>query len=110
MSILNDILKMAGNFISDHADYFSLSIIATLLVIYGEDINNQIKKRIRSLHFFLRVLIFVLVSAFAYGLMTVLLCELLNVVIVNLSASALPPLMFAVFIVIGILAEKKHQI
>ena len=61
MSILNDIVNTAGNFIRDHKDYFSLSIVATLLVIYGEDINDLIKKRIKPLHFFVRLLIFILV-------------------------------------------------
>lgn len=110
MSVLNDIANSLGGLIRDYSSYFSMSIVATLLVIYGNEINEFIKNSVKSLHFFARVMVFILVSAFAYGLATVLLSDLLDVIFQKLSNVALIPVMFASFIVIGLLAEHKKQV
>jgi hypothetical protein len=110
MSILNDILNSIGGFIREYTTYCSFCIVATLLVIYGDEINNFVRNRIKHLHFVIRVFIFILISAFAYGLVTVICTEFLNIIFKNMSNIALIPIMVAIFIVIGTLAERKQQV
>lgn len=88
----------------------AMAIIATLLVLYGADINNAIKRMIAPMHFALRTLVFILVCAFGYGMLTALLTPLLAQQIAKLPNIYEAPAIFGFFVALGTVAQKQRQI
>jgi len=88
----------------------SLAIVASLLFIYGEDINGLIKKEIQSYHFLVRLAIFMLICAFGYGMLTIFLTMLVAKFLASLDAVYLIPVLLGFFFIVGILAERKKQL
>ncbi len=88
----------------------SLAIMATLLVIYGETINRIIKRRISGMHFLFRTLIFILLCAFGYGALLVFVAPILSEQLATVSMIYLGPLVLGIFVILGVIAEKKNQI
>lgn len=99
-----------GGLISPHLREVSLTAIASLLVIYGDTLNGLIKKQVRAFHFVVRTTIFVIVCAFGYGALTVFLSPLLAKQLVSVPLYILPVVILSIFIVIGVLAERKKHI
>lgn len=57
------------------ADYFeqmSLMIVATVLVVFGDLLNKQVKRSLRPYPFIVRISLFILLCAFGYGALTLL--------------------------------------
>jgi len=88
----------------------ALAIIATVLVIFGNDINGAVKKLVVKQHFIIRTLVFVLVCAFGYGLLTVWLTGLLAAQLAKISTLYLLPTVFGVFFALGMYAQKQRHI
>lgn len=106
LSALGEIGALMRPYVSD----ISLALVASLLVISGGDINRFIKRQISSANFFFRTIIFILVSTFGYGALTVLLTNILNVQLTALSKPYLALTVILGFVVLGIYAERKKQI
>ena len=88
----------------------SMAIMATLLVIYGEIINRMLKRQISGLHFIIRTLLFILLCAFGYGALLIYVTPLLAQLLASVGMIYLGPLVLAVFITLGSIAEKKNRI
>ena len=88
----------------------SMAIMATLLVIYGEILNRMLKRQISSLHFIIRTLLFILLCAFGYGALLIYVTPLLAQLLASVGMIYLGPLVLAVFITLGSIAEKKNRI
>ncbi|GHE98770.1 DUF3392 domain-containing protein [Thalassotalea profundi] len=88
----------------------ALAIIATLLVIFGNDINNMVRQLVRKQHFIIRSLLFVLVCAFGYGLVTVYLTGLLNQQLNKIPSLYIVPSVFLIFLALGMYAQKQRHI
>ncbi|MCU7938723.1 MAG: DUF3392 domain-containing protein [gamma proteobacterium symbiont of Bathyaustriella thionipta] len=88
----------------------SMAIMATLLVIYGDAINRMVKRRIIGLHFLLRTLIFILLCAFGYGALLIYVTPMISKLLASLGMIYLGPLVVALFIALGTMAEKKNRI
>jgi len=106
LAFLNDL----GHWFRPYQYQSALAIIATLLVIFGNDINSAIKKLIAKQHFIVRTLAFVLVCAFGYGLLTVWLTSLLAQQLAKLPNLYLVPAVFSIFFILGMYAQKQRQI
>ncbi len=109
-SVLISFLNYLGHWLRPYQYQTALAIIATLLVIFGNDINNVIKKFVGGQHFIIRTLVFILVCAFGYGLLTVWLTNLLAQQLANVSTIYLAPLIIFIFFVIGAYMQKKRHI
>jgi len=88
----------------------AMAIIATVLVIFGNDINSAIKKLVCKQHVFVRVVIFVLVCAVGYGLLTVWLTQLLAEQLSYISNLYIVPCIFIIFLVLGSYAQRQRHI
>ena len=75
---MNTFLIEVGQWFRPYQYQTAMAIIATLLVVFGNDINRAIKKLIAKQHIIIRIIVFVLVCAFGYGLLTVWLTGLLS--------------------------------
>lgn len=88
----------------------ALAIIATLLVIFGNDINSVIKKLVAKQHFIIRTSVFIIVCAFGYGLLTVWLTGVLAEQLAKLPSVYLMPVIFIIFFSLGMYAQKQRHI
>lgn len=93
-----------------HLFKLSMALVVTVLFIYGNDINRAVKKRVKRYNFALRVMIFVLVCSFGFGLAAVLSATLLTRILLHVDSFLLAPLVILLFVLIGILAERKNHI
>ncbi|NQZ25056.1 MAG: DUF3392 domain-containing protein [Colwellia sp.] len=88
----------------------ALALIATALVIFGNEINCAIKKLVVRQHFIIRTLVFVLVCAFGYGLLTVWLTNVLAQQLAKIPTPYLLPSVTVIFFVLGMYAQKQRHI
>lgn len=88
----------------------ALAIIATVLVIFGNDLNSILKRLVAKQHFIVRTLVFVVVCAFGYGLLTVWLTSLLAHQLAKLPNLYLVPVVFSIFCILGMYAQKQRHI
>lgn len=87
-----------------------MAIIATLLVIFGGELNRWVRKSVRRYHFVVRLLVFILVCAVGYGVATVFMTELLSQMLGGLSDRYLALVVAAIFIGLGLIAEERNQL
>ena len=87
-----------------------MAMIATLLIIFGGDINGFVKSLVKKNHFIVRLIIFVLVCAIGYGFLSVFLADILLVMLKSIPRQFLALSIVVIFIFIGLLAESRRQI
>ena len=85
-----------------------MAVIASLLVIYGNNINRAVKQLVQGSHFIIRTTVFVLLCAIGYGIATVFLSQLLLRLLYSFGAQWYGLVILLIFIVIGILAQKRN--
>lgn len=93
--------------------YFSeiaLSILATILVVYGDVFNKHIKRMISPYHFVVRTAVFVLICAFGYGLLVVFAAPYVKQLILWIPFLYRGLAVVLVFLVLGYLAEHRRYI
>lgn len=103
-----DLLISISQWIRPYLTEVSLAITATLLVVFGGDITNMLRKQISTLHFFLRMTVFVLFCAFGFGFMAAFLTPILASKMASMSNVWLAPSVVAIFYAIGFIAQKKR--
>ncbi|SFX73532.1 DUF3392 domain-containing protein [Marinospirillum alkaliphilum] len=109
MDIINEILLRSGLWARSHMGNITLALIATLLVIYGDDINRFVKRQLKPYPRFVRLIGFVIMCAFGYGALTVLFTPVLAGWFSLVNVKWLAPLVVGIFLFVGWLAERKHQ-
>lgn len=110
MDLVLSLFSDVGRLIRPYTADIALALVASLLVITGGDINRYIKRQISSANFFFRTVIFILVCTFGYGVLTVVLTNIVKTQLASLSASYLAIVVIAAFFALGIYAERKRQI
>ena len=110
MDLVNEVLIRSGSWAHSNMDKITLALVATLLVIYGDKINHFIKRLLKPYPRIIRVFGFVIMCAFGYGLLTVLLTPVLASWFSLVSIKWLAPLVLAAFLLVGWIAEKKNQV
>lgn len=88
----------------------AIAITSSLLAVSGSLINGWFKSLIKSYHFIVRVIAFVMLVAFGYGALNLALAHLLSLILIQTNDFWLSPLVLAIFICIGLAAEEKRQI
>ena len=107
---MTDLLIELGQGFRGYQYQTAMAIIATLLVIFGNDINNNLKKLVAKQHFIIRSVIFVLVCAFGYGVLTVWLTGLLSTQLSHIPNVYIVPVIFLIFSLLGMYAQKQRHI
>lgn len=88
----------------------AMAIIATLLVLFGGEISQAIRQLIKNQHIIVRTLVFVLVCAFGYGALTIWLGQMLTLGLTKIHDLYLIPSVAAIFIGLGLYAQKQRHI
>ena len=107
---MQNVLNNLGMMIRPHFYELAMMIIATLLVIYGAEVNRMVKRQVAHWHFVFRTLVFIVVCAFGYGWLTVwftpVLAGWLSLIPLHLLAVSTIGILFF----LGFLAERKRQL
>ncbi len=109
MSILTDILTGLSGWIRPHLTFVASALVATLLVIYGNNINRAVWALVRGAHFVIRTLVFVLLCAVGYGALTVFLIPFLRRLLLAAGPIWMGLLVVVAFLVVGWLAERHSR-
>ena len=110
MNIIYDLNSQLALHMNTYLSDIALAIVATCLVVYGNNLNNFVKKFVSSWVFIARVLSFILMCTFGYGLLTVWLQPILETVLRYIPLSYLPLSIIGIFCVLGVLAERKRHL
>ena len=110
MDVLQSVLLQISRWTQPYYAEIALSIVATILVIYGDVLNKQLKRMVSSYHFILRTIIFVLVCAFGYGLLTVYAAPFVKQLILMVPHVYRGISIITVFLLLGYLAEHRRYI
>ncbi len=110
MDIINEILFRAGDWVHSYMGSITLALVATLLVVYGDQINSFVKRLLKPYPRVIRILGFVVLCAFGYGLLTVLLTPIFANWFSLVNRKWLAPLVLAAFFLVGWMAERKNQV
>ena len=103
-----DVLLSMSGFVRPYIFQISTMIIATLLVLYGDNINRALKRQISHYHFLIRTLIFILVCAFGYGLLLTWLVPVIANLLASISGLYLGVVTLGILVALGLLAERKR--
>tara|TARA_Y100000588_G_scaffold392438_1_gene504383 strand:- start:489 stop:881 length:393 start_codon:yes stop_codon:yes gene_type:complete len=91
-----------------HMAQIATAITGALLVIFGDDINRFVKRRVGHRHFAIRTLAFVLLCGFGYGLMAVFLAPGIIAVLRYFGNQYILLTVVGAFVWIGVMAERKR--
>ncbi|MEI8242829.1 MAG: DUF3392 family protein [bacterium] len=107
MQIFYHVILSMSEFTRLHLNQVAISLAATILFLYGSQIHDVVKGLIKDMHFFFRLLILVLVCAFGYGTLAYAFTRLCEAGLKLLDNLYLAPVVIGLFLLIGLLAERK---
>ncbi|WP_158969235.1 DUF3392 domain-containing protein [Paraglaciecola sp. L3A3] len=110
MQPILDALAQISSWMQPYYSEIALTILATILVVYGDVINKHIKRMISQYHFVIRTIVFVLICAFGYGLLLVFVSPFLKQVILAIPHIYRGVTVIGVFLLLGYLAEHRRYI
>lgn len=108
--ILVDWNSHIAHLMQAHLHEISLAIVATCLVIYGDKVNGVLKKAISSWVFAARVIAFILMCTFGYGLLTLWSQPLVYWLISQVDFLYRPAFVVGCFCILGWIAERKRNL
>ena len=110
LTFVTDFLSILAGWMKPYLNEIGLSMAATLLVIYGNNITAAFKKQIGSLQFFLKITLFVLFCAFGFAFITSFVTPLVINLLRDINEVWLPVVVIGGFYLIGLGAQKKGMI
>jgi len=110
MDLILDALARFSGLMRPYLSEIGLSMVATLLVIFGQDVTNMLKQQIAGLKFFLKLTIFVVFCAFGFAFITSFITPIMVAWIAAISDTWLGLAIVAIFFGIGLIAQKKRMI
>ena len=102
------LLVSLTNLIRPHTADIALAMVATLLVIFGDHINDAVRRLVKGQPIWARVGVFIALCTFGYGALSVWLTPILKSYLQTLSAGEYLAIVVGGFLLVGILAE-RHQ-
>ncbi len=107
IALLKELALMPAGWVRAHVLAIATAFTTALLVIYGDQINAAVKRRIRPYPFIVRTSAFMLLCSFGYGLLTVLITPSVAQLLRYFGDQYVALVVVASFMAIGILAERK---
>ncbi|MCK6261843.1 DUF3392 domain-containing protein [Vibrio sp. ZSDE26] len=105
-----DLLAPIGRYLNPYMLEISTALIACSLVVFGGEINRILRQAMRSQHFLIRTVVFILVNAFGYGLIIVKATPYLSRTLNGLNSGMMFVIVLTSFIAIGLWAQRNRQI
>lgn len=105
MDFITEYYHLLDNWLRQSIFMIAMAQIATILTIFGDQINGVLRLFVKPYPFFLRVSAFVALCAFGYGAITAFSTPLYAGLLAKLNSFLLTPVVLVSFILIGMLAE-----
>ncbi len=109
MDAIQEIIVWSSSQLRPWTPQIAVALLATLLVLYGPALNRKVRALLGGAHFVVRLLAFVLLCTFGYGMLLVWIAPHLARIIGSLGSLYLAPLVIAAFVALGYVAERKNQ-
>jgi hypothetical protein len=106
--LLKELIALPAGWVKSNLLAIATAFTTALLVIYGDNINRAVKRRINRYPFLVRTLAFVVLCSFGYGLLTVLITPSVAQFLRYFGDQYIAVVVIASFLGIGILAERKR--
>lgn len=106
MEYLDKVLYFLTDWVRPHLFEIAFAMIATLLIIYGDNLTSFLKGQTESLNFFVRLTVFVAFCAFGFTLISNYLTPLLRDLLLE-TDKWLGLVVIGTFYAIGLLANRK---
>ncbi|WP_025673989.1 DUF3392 domain-containing protein [Salinivibrio socompensis] len=110
MNILISWLSQAGAWLTPWLNDIAVAIVASLLVVFGNDINRTLRRLLTGHHFVVRTLVFVAINAFGYGAFIITVSPWLATKMHGWPEHWLFTGLVATFVFIGMVAQRQRQI
>jgi hypothetical protein len=98
-----------NNWVATQLPGIATALVAALLVLYGGALHQAIRRQVKNTPFALRLTIFIVVCVFGYGLISVLAGSLIQHLFATIPRSMLIPTVLGVFVIVGLLAERRKH-
>ncbi|MFD2821823.1 DUF3392 domain-containing protein [Paraglaciecola chathamensis] len=109
-SFIFDVLRTLTRWVSPYYNEIAMTIVATVLVIYGDILNKKIKHILSPYHFVLRTVVFVLICAFRYGALVIFTTPHVKLTMMMIPSLYRGLSIVSVFLLLGYLAEHRRYI
>ena len=96
--------------IASHLHAIVWSLVATVMVLYGAKLNQRLRRILRPLPWMMRIVAFVVICGVGYGWLSLAIVEVLVNLLSNLRPVMISVILFASFLSVGILAERRRMI
>ncbi|HFG2159167.1 TPA: DUF3392 domain-containing protein [Vibrio cholerae] len=103
-------LAPAGQALLPYLSEISIALVACTLVMLGGEINAFLRRALRNQHFLVRTLAFIFINAFGYGLIIIKASPYVARTLAQLESGMMLTLIVSCFVVIGLWAQRNHQI
>lgn len=110
MEMVVDVLVLLSGYIRPYLHEIGLSMTATLLVIFGNDITAFVRSQIGSLKYFMRLTLFILFCAVGFALLTSFVTPFVISMLAKVDDLWLFIAVLATYYFIGFLAQRKGLI
>jgi len=107
---LNDLILQISAWMKGYLNEIVLSIVATLLVIYGDAIMRVVKQQIGSLKLFLRFTLFVAFCAFGFSFLTSMATPFIGGWLAHADPILLPFIVVLIYYLVGYMALRKGML
>lgn len=108
--MLESVLIKLSNLFQPYIAEVAMTMVATLLVVYGDVVNKHIKRMLSPYHFVIRTGVFVVICAFGYGAFILFVTPFVKQLIQMIPAMYLGITLTCSFLVLGYLAENRRYI
>lgn len=110
LNIINALLLQIGQWLHAYLHHLSLLLVVCLVSLYANDIIKLTKGVVARRHFIIRVMCFVLITAFGFGFLVVWLSPLLTKVLLYFGIQWLGVTLLVAFFILGTIADRKNQL
>lgn len=110
MNLLQEWVATASGWLAGYLPELVNAVALTLLAIFGDDINRSVKRVVKDKNIAIRLTVFILLCTVGYGLLTTALVQVISRALAELGSFWLAPSTIALFIALGLIAERKKQI
>lgn len=110
MKILMMFVHDFAGFLRGHLPSIAVGIVATILVVYGNQINGFFRKQTKSLHFLARFTLFVLLCSAGYGFLSSQAVKFVRDALRGLEDAHLVVAVVGAFVALGFLARAGREV
>lgn len=110
MNYLDATLGPISSLIRPHLTVVGMALASVLLAIFAVPIRKHVRKSTKALPFVGRLSVFILLAAFGYGALTVMLGQFAAHLLARLDGVWLAPVVTAAFLGLGVLAEREGHL